>query len=273
VNLRRMRTPPYIGHLVGITFFALLLLISVLTHVGFVFAQGQTIGGQFPQNIIVSSSTDPTPNSLKLLATQQEGAAVQEVSGFSLDIADNITAQPNSELLIFVSDSSVGVVGAKASTASGEIIDLLPSASQQAANSFSLATLQEGVYTLDIMTQKGNTRAAYEGILEISQQPPTTTAVVSPPSPIPSPSPMPAAPTVPSPSPPAEQSDGVGNEEEEDENGGADNDEGSNGEDDSGDEDENGEEDTGGDEGGGDEGGGDEGGGDEGGGDEGGGGT
>ena len=74
---------------------------------------------------------------MKLLATQAEGAAVQEVSGFGLDTLDNITAQPDSQLLVFVSDSSVRIVGAKASTASGEIIDMVPSTStsQQAANS------------------------------------------------------------------------------------------------------------------------------------------
>jgi hypothetical protein len=43
------------------------------------------------------------------------------------------------------------------------------------ANSFSLANIPAGVYTLDIITQKGNTRAAYEGILVIGQQP--TTAI------------------------------------------------------------------------------------------------
>ena len=41
------------------------------------------------------------------------------------------------------------------------------------ANAFSLANLPVGVYTLDVMTQKGNAKAAYEGILVISQQPTT----------------------------------------------------------------------------------------------------
>lgn len=38
-------------------------------------------------------------------------------------------------------------------------------------NAFSIAGLPAGVYTLDVITQKGNTKAAYEGILVISQQP------------------------------------------------------------------------------------------------------
>jgi hypothetical protein len=76
---------------------------------------------QFSQNIIISSTTDTTPNSLKLLATQEQGSAAHGASGFSLDTANNVTAQPDSQLLVYVSDSSVGVVGAKATTTSGQI--------------------------------------------------------------------------------------------------------------------------------------------------------
>ena len=47
------------------------------------------------------------------------------------------------------------------------LIDLVPSTQ---ANAFSLSNLPAGVYTLDVITQKGNTKAAYEGILVISQQ-------------------------------------------------------------------------------------------------------
>jgi uncharacterized membrane protein YgcG len=240
--------PRSVGYGATITSLTLLFLISSSAQINFTFAQSQAADGQFPPTIIASTSTDTTPNSLKLLATQAEGAAVQEVSGFNLDILDNITAQPDSQLLVFVSDSSVGIVGAKASSASGQIIDLVPSTSQQATNSFSLANLPAGVYTLDVLTQKGNTRGAYEGILEIGQQEATTTAP-------------------PSPALPTEQSDSG---ENEDENGDEDNGDGDSRDEDSGDEDNEGTE-SGGDEGGGDEGGGDEGGGDEGGGDEGGG--
>ena len=243
MNLMRTDIPLYSGNLARITFFLLLLLISVLTHVGVVFAQSQTTDGQFPKNIIVSSDTDTTPNPLKLLATQQEGAAVQEVSDFSLDTTDNITAQPNSQLLVFVSDSSVGVIAAKAGTTSGQIIDLVPSASQQATNSFSLANLREGVYTLDIMTQKGNIRAAYEGILEIGQQPPTTTAASSL-STAPTPSLPPTASPVASPPPSTESSDSVDNGDD----GGGDEDNGDEDNGDTGNQDEDNE--NGGDDGG-----------------------
>jgi len=250
-----------VGYGAAITSLMLLFLISSLAQVKFNFAQSQTTDGQLPQNIITSSSTDTTPNSLKLLATQEEGGAVQEVGGFSLDTADNITAQPDSQLLVFVSDSTVEVIGAKVSSASGQIIDLVPSTSQQSTNAFSLANLPAGVYTLDVMTQKGNTRAAYEGILEIGQQSATMAAASSlSPSPTPSPSPTLAAPPVASPSSPTEQSDSEENGEDSgDENSGDEN----SGDENSGDEDN---EDT---EGGGEEGGGEEGGGEEGGGEEG----
>ncbi len=267
MNLGRTDKRLSLGRRSDIIPLVLLLLISAITQVNFIFAQIQTPDGQIPQNIIASSSTDTTPNSLKLLATQAEGAAVQEVGGFSLDTTDNITAQPDSQLLVFVSDSTVQVIGAKASSASGQIIDLIPSTSQQATNAFSLANLPDGTYILDVMTQKGNTRAAYEGILEIGQQP-ATTAAASSLAPTPLPSPTPAASPVASPS--DEQSDSA---ESDEDNGGDDS--GDEGNEDTGDQDEDTgdqDEDTGDqDEGGGDEGGGDEGGGDEGGGDEGGG--
>jgi hypothetical protein len=96
MNLAGVDTPRSLGYDAAITSLMLLFLISSLAHVNLAFAQSQTADGQFPQNIIASSSTDTTPNSLKLLATQEEGAAVQEVGGFSLDTTDNITAQPNS---------------------------------------------------------------------------------------------------------------------------------------------------------------------------------
>jgi hypothetical protein len=90
------------------------------------------------------------------------------VSGFSLDTTNTLTAQLNSQLLVFVTDSSVQVVEAKVTTASDQLINLIPSTQ---ANAFSLANLPAGVYTLDVITQKGNTKAAYEGILVLGQTP------------------------------------------------------------------------------------------------------
>jgi hypothetical protein len=66
----------------------------------------------------------------------------------------------------------VQVIGAKVRTISGQLIDLVPSITTQ-TNAFSLTNLPVGIYTLDVITQKGNSKAAYEGILVISQQPTT----------------------------------------------------------------------------------------------------
>jgi hypothetical protein len=79
-----------------------------------------------------------------------------------------VAAQVNSQLLVFVTDSSVKVSEAKVRTVSDRLIDLVPSSQ---ANAFSLANLPVGVYTLDVMTQKGNAKAAYEGILVLGQEP------------------------------------------------------------------------------------------------------
>jgi hypothetical protein len=74
----------------------------------------------------------------------------------------------NSQLLVFVTDSSVRIMEAKVRTTSNQVINLIPSTSPQASNAFSLTNLPAGVYAL---SQKGNTKAAYEGILAIGQQP------------------------------------------------------------------------------------------------------
>ena len=107
-----------------------LLLISLLESVDVTFASSQTAQGQFPQSIIVSSSTHTTPQLLKLKATQQGGIEAQEVSGFDLDVTNTVSAQINSQLLVFLTDSSVRVIEAKVRTASNQVINLVSSTSQ-----------------------------------------------------------------------------------------------------------------------------------------------
>ena len=80
-----------------------------------------------------------------------------------------VAAQINSQVLVFVIDSSVRVLEAKVRTVSDQLIDLVPSSQ---ANAFSLANLPVGVYTLDVITQKGNAKAAYEGKPPFYQKPP-----------------------------------------------------------------------------------------------------
>jgi hypothetical protein len=156
----REGTSRYLGHFTAVSVFMFLLLISSVVSVDFAFAQSQTTEGQFPQSIIASSNTDSTPHLLKLKATQQGGTGAQEVSGFNLDVTNTVSAQLNSQLLVFVTDSSVRVIEAKVRTASDQVIDLIPSTSLQSTNAFALSNVPAGVYALDVITQKGNTRAA-----------------------------------------------------------------------------------------------------------------
>jgi hypothetical protein len=157
-----------LGHFSAVSLFLFLLPISSLVSVNSTFAS--TEEGQFPQSIIASSSTDTTPHLLELKVTQQ-GGTESRVSGFSLDVTNTVSAQMNSQLLVFVTDSSVRIIEAKVRTASNQVINLVPSTSPQTSNAFSLTNLPAGVYALDVITQKGNTKAAYEGILAIGQQP------------------------------------------------------------------------------------------------------
>jgi hypothetical protein len=143
-------------------------MVLLVAPVNIAFSSQTVEEEQFPQSIIASSSTDTTPRSLELKATRQGDAEPERVSGFKIDLTNVVTAQINSQILVFVTDSSVRVLEAKVRTVAGQLIDLVPSSQ---ANAFSLANLPVGVYTLDVITQKGNTKAAYEGILVISQQP------------------------------------------------------------------------------------------------------
>jgi hypothetical protein len=150
-----------------------LLVVSLIVPANFAFAQSRAVGEeQFPQSIIAASSTDTTPHLLKLRAIQQGDAEPKKISGYKIDLTNVITAQINSQVLVFTTDSSLQVLEAKVRTVSGRSIDLVPSITTQ-TNAFSIAGLPVGVYTLDIITQKGNTKAAYEAILVISQQPTT----------------------------------------------------------------------------------------------------
>jgi cytoskeletal protein RodZ len=169
VNPARPDTSRLIGCLTATSFLIFLLMISLTVPVNFTFASRTAGGEQFPQSIIASSSTDTTPHTLQLKAVQDgDNAEPRKVSGFKLDMTNVITAQINSQVLVFVTDSSVKVSEAKVRTVSDRLIDLVPSSQ---ANAFSLSNLPAKVYTLDVITQKGNTKAAYEGILVISQQP------------------------------------------------------------------------------------------------------
>jgi hypothetical protein len=107
--------------------FLLIVLLVVPVNITFS-SQTAAEEEQFPQSIIASSSTDTTPHSLELKAVQdRDNAEPRKVSGFKLDMTNVVTAQINSQLLVFVTDSSVRVLEAKVRTVSDQLIDLVPS--------------------------------------------------------------------------------------------------------------------------------------------------
>jgi hypothetical protein len=156
-----------------VIFLSSILLIGIISSSSYTYAQQpqQSSNQRLPPSIIAASTTDTTPHALNLKATQQgEDGQPKRVSGFKIDLTNVVTAQINSQVLVFATDSSLQVTGAKIRTVSDLLIDLVPLTTTQ-ANAFSITGLPLGVYTLDIITQKGNTKAAFEGILVISQQP------------------------------------------------------------------------------------------------------
>jgi hypothetical protein len=68
---------------------------------------------RFPQSIIASSSIETTPHLLNLKATQQGDAEPKKVSRFNLDITNAVATQINSQIYVFVTDSSLRVTEAK----------------------------------------------------------------------------------------------------------------------------------------------------------------
>jgi hypothetical protein len=146
-----MGTSRHPKYFVGISLLVLLLITSLGLSVDYIFTQSQATEGQFPESIIVSSNVDTTPHLLELKATQQGDAGAQKVSGFNLDTINAVTAQTDSQLIVYVTDGSVKVIEAKVRMVSDRYINLVPSTSSQATNAFSLANLPEGVYTLDVI--------------------------------------------------------------------------------------------------------------------------
>jgi hypothetical protein len=102
-----------------------------------------------------------------VLKATQENGLTSTVAGFKVDLTNVVSAPANSELAIFTTDSALSINEAKVKTTTDAFIDLV----KQSQNSFSLTGLPAGVYTLDVITQKGNARAAYEGILVLGQEP------------------------------------------------------------------------------------------------------
>lgn len=123
---------------------------------------------QFQDSIIVATNVDPTPHILKLKATQNSEQEAVMVSGFTVDTTNVLSAPMNSQVIVFATDPLMSVLEAKVGLEGGQLLNLVPASAGSQPNAFSLANLPVGVYTLDVITQKGSQKAAYEGILAIS---------------------------------------------------------------------------------------------------------
>ena len=97
----------------GLVFFlSSIILIGIISSSSPAYTQQQQppqqSNQQFPESIIAASSTDTTPHALKLRATQQgEDGQPKKVSGFKIDLTNVVTAQINSQVLVFATDSSL----------------------------------------------------------------------------------------------------------------------------------------------------------------------
>jgi len=118
----------------------------------------------FPDNVFASTSQGQL-HELVLKATQENGQA-NAVPGFKVDLTNVVSTPANPDIALFTTDNALSIVGAKVKTANTDtFIDL----SKKNTNVFSFAGVPTGVYTLDVIVQKQNSKAAYEGIVVIGQ--------------------------------------------------------------------------------------------------------
>ena len=101
---------------------------------------------------------------LVLKATQENGQT-NTVTGFKADLTNVAPVSANSELDIITLDNVLPVVEARVKSTSDTSTDLI----KKNTSVFSLAELPAGVYTLDVIVQKQNSKAAYEGIIVVGQ--------------------------------------------------------------------------------------------------------
>jgi hypothetical protein len=125
-NIVRAATSRRIGYFTSASFLIFLLIVSLLAPVNFTYSS-QTVGGeQFHRPLLYLQAQIQLPHSLELKAVQDEdNAEPRRVSGFKLDMTNVVTAQINSQLLVFITDSSMQITDAKVRTVSDQLIDLV----------------------------------------------------------------------------------------------------------------------------------------------------
>ena len=83
----------------------------------------------------------------------------ETVSGFIVDLTNVVSTPTNSELAVYTTDNALSVIEAKVKSTTDTFTDLI----KKNANVFSLAGLPPGVYTLDVIAQKQNSKAGVRG--------------------------------------------------------------------------------------------------------------
>jgi hypothetical protein len=90
---------------------------------------------------------------------------ISQVSTFNIDFTNVVQILQNNSMIVLPpsQDPSFQITAAKLKDATNKVVNL-PKISQ---NTFSLQGIATGVYTLDILGQRGNTQGVYETILVI----------------------------------------------------------------------------------------------------------
>ena len=114
-----------------------------------------------PNTVFISSNN--TVHELPLKALNTDGQ-VSKATGFKIDMAKVALISPSTpNINAFSADPSLAMIGAKLrNNTQGFDLPGTPN-----TYTYSLAGVAQGVYTLDVMAQKGNNQGAYETILVI----------------------------------------------------------------------------------------------------------
>jgi hypothetical protein len=128
-------------------------------------AHSQPSGNTLP-NIFVTTSEAAATHQILLKAIKHASeSGISQVSTFTIDFTNVVQMQQNGSMIVLpaLQDPSFQITGARLKDASNKIVNL-PRTSQ---NTFSLQGIATGVYTLDIIAQRGNTQGVYETILVV----------------------------------------------------------------------------------------------------------
>ena len=136
-------------------YLTVISLVAILLTAGAAASsQAQIIPNQenFPDSVFMTSGTTMHEMALKALYINEQAT---KVSGFKIDMAKVVLVSPSTpNLAVSSPDSSLIITGAKLRTET-QRLDL-----PGRGNTYSLAGLAQGVYTLDVITQKGNNQGS-----------------------------------------------------------------------------------------------------------------